>query len=719
MKKILIFLTAICFSGTVFGQANIAAGGTWATARGIINSNFLLMAPKANPTFSVGITTPSITIGAVTITANGQELNILDGALITVAELNRLVGVTSAIQTQLNGKSATSHNHTGTYEPALGNPIVNGYVLSSNTTGARAWIEMTGGTGSSDGLNLGGGTLELIGADAIQFISTNNTSLTLPTTGVLATTQNISDSILTRLSQSSVVVALADSNKYEYGYATPHGVDLQIAASGGSMTYPTAGIPLSTGSTWGTSITDNSTNWNTAYSHTSSTSNPHSVTASQVNLGNVTNESKTTMFTSPVFTGTIPKYSTTDTLALKSDVRGLFIGAELGLGVADSSVNKGYAAFYATTQSLLGKENSLGNPVSNGYVLSSTTSGTRSWIEMTGGGVSSTDVRNIVADSLNFIRSNSVQGLSLADSNKFLNKNYATPRWVDSLITANGAGADSAVYVTVTRLRDSLNDIRILVNSLIEAVAGIGIDIVPPYYSAAEIGLKGSNKVGIKFTEAMIDSLPASSAFSLTENGDAFAITSIAFGATGKDSVYITTTADGVFGNEYRLAYTAPSVQPLQDSAFNHVPSFTNKLVTNNVAEVVEGVELIVNGGFDSDVSWEVGSQWSIAGGVATYANGGYSNIQQLPENMVDSLHVSTDYTIAFDAIASGGGLAVRISSGSHGDIGEQLIAIGYYTTGSYSLNFTTPGTLTRYGIAFYGIIDGGGSIDNVSLKTR
>ena len=38
-------------------------------------------------------------------------------------------------------------------------------------------------------------------------------------------------------------------------------------------------------------------------SHTSSTSNPHSVTATQVGLGNVTNESKSTMFTNPVFTG--------------------------------------------------------------------------------------------------------------------------------------------------------------------------------------------------------------------------------------------------------------------------------------------------------------------------------------------------------------------------------------------------------------------------------
>ena len=174
-------------------------------------------------------------------------------------------------------------------------------------------------------------------------------------------------------------------------------------ASGGGMVYPGAGIPLSTGSAWGTSIANNSANWNTAHSwgnhaglysllghghaetevsftdittgdssttkhgylrklngstvnylrgdgtwvtppnttyteiteaeitagtastlrtitgrraayiigkstpvaHATNTSNPHSVTATQVSLGNVTNESKATMFTNPVFTGTI------------------------------------------------------------------------------------------------------------------------------------------------------------------------------------------------------------------------------------------------------------------------------------------------------------------------------------------------------------------------------------------------------------------------------
>lgn len=143
---------------------------------------------------------------------------------------------------------------------------------------------------------------------------------------------------------------------------------------GGSGSYPGAGIALSTGSAWGTSITNNSTNWNTAYTERrqwdgSSTnlvaatgrtslggttlgsslftlSNPSIVSFLRINadntvtalslanfktvlslspndvlLGNVTNESKATMFTNPQFTG-IARLST-DTLATKPDARNI------------------------------------------------------------------------------------------------------------------------------------------------------------------------------------------------------------------------------------------------------------------------------------------------------------------------------------------------------------------------------------------------------------
>jgi len=44
--------------------------------------------------------------------------------------------------------------------------------------------------------------------------------------------------------------------------------DYELISLPTSMVYPGAGIPISTGIAWGTSITDNSTNWNTAYSQT-------------------------------------------------------------------------------------------------------------------------------------------------------------------------------------------------------------------------------------------------------------------------------------------------------------------------------------------------------------------------------------------------------------------------------------------------------------------
>ena len=52
------------------------------------------------------------TLSAVTdVTASASELNILDGATLSTTELNYVDGVSSAIQTQLNGKAATSHSH--------------------------------------------------------------------------------------------------------------------------------------------------------------------------------------------------------------------------------------------------------------------------------------------------------------------------------------------------------------------------------------------------------------------------------------------------------------------------------------------------------------------------------------------------------------------------------------------------------------------------------
>jgi hypothetical protein len=101
-------------------------------------------------------------------------------------------------------------------------------------------------------------------------------------------------------------------------------------ATGGGMVYPTVGIPLSTGTAWGTSIVNNSANWNTAYSHTLLTTNPHTVTAAQVGLGSVENAAASTLYSvlAHVHTfasltskpTTIAGYGITDAQALDGDL---------------------------------------------------------------------------------------------------------------------------------------------------------------------------------------------------------------------------------------------------------------------------------------------------------------------------------------------------------------------------------------------------------------
>jgi hypothetical protein len=62
---------------------------------------------------------------------------------------------------------------------------------------------------------------------------------------------------------SMVVGSIAKSGGLSTEYLMADGS--VSTGGGGSMTYPGAGIALSTGSAWGTSITNNSSNWNTAY----------------------------------------------------------------------------------------------------------------------------------------------------------------------------------------------------------------------------------------------------------------------------------------------------------------------------------------------------------------------------------------------------------------------------------------------------------------------
>ena len=68
------------------------------------------------------------------------------------------------------------------------------------------------------------------------------------------------DQLATLLQNNYTAIGVTSSKPYLIPLA--NGIN---QAAGGGSSYPLAGIALSTGSAWGTSITNNSTNWNTAY----------------------------------------------------------------------------------------------------------------------------------------------------------------------------------------------------------------------------------------------------------------------------------------------------------------------------------------------------------------------------------------------------------------------------------------------------------------------
>lgn len=71
-------------------------------------------------------TNTTYTLSSFGVTATAAELNALDGITSTVTELNYCDGVTSNIQTQLDGKASSSHNHSASNITAgtLGGKVV-------------------------------------------------------------------------------------------------------------------------------------------------------------------------------------------------------------------------------------------------------------------------------------------------------------------------------------------------------------------------------------------------------------------------------------------------------------------------------------------------------------------------------------------------------------------------------------------------------------------
>ncbi|HPS40018.1 MAG TPA: hypothetical protein PL124_11430, partial [Candidatus Cloacimonadota bacterium] len=321
----------------------------------------------------------------------------------------------------------------------------------------------------------------------------------------------------------------------------------------------------------------------------------------------------------------------------------------------------------------------------------------------TGTGVSITDVRDEIADSLNAIRSASVQGVALSDS--------------------------TDLYVTITRLRDSLlvvrdsiNVLRSEIDDLWLAFANLGTgDVTAPYVESAELGTYNDSIIVVLMsaTDVQQDSVPPVSAFTVYEDAVEMGIADISI---NYDTVFIALDSIGVFGAGYTLDYTR-AYPMLQDSTGNRTQNFTAEAITNNVEEITAGPEnMVTNGTFSTADYWTLGHAnsgqgLSITGGHLAFTDlvaNDDSYADQAQADMVTGLESGVNYTLEFDITMVGTGLSlVRFyTNGGGAGITPYGVERG---TGHYSINFTAP-TISTGGLHIGNFANGsqGWYIDNV-----
>ena len=166
-------------------EAHGATGAVVGTTNTQTLTNKTLTSPKVNED--------------VVMSASSTELNILDGATLSTTELNYVDGVTSAIQTQLNNKAASSDltTHTGATEAHGATGAVVG-TTNTQTLTNKTLTSPTITTPTVSGLILSDGSIVLEGATADAHETTitvtdptADRTITLPdATGTVALTNN-------------------------------------------------------------------------------------------------------------------------------------------------------------------------------------------------------------------------------------------------------------------------------------------------------------------------------------------------------------------------------------------------------------------------------------------------------------------------------------------------------------------------------------------------
>lgn len=690
MKKLIILISAILLTAGLNAQVitPVPAGGTWSTARGIINANDeiasdsmailqLQKAPLASPTFTGTVSLPlTWRINGVMITSNGNELNILDGALVSYQELNKLVGIgTDTISTRAYSRSLIPS--LSSYAP-LASPTFTGVPkISTDTIATRAYARLYGGgegvnidtTSLSNRIDLKApidnpnftGVPKLATSDTI---ATRAYARTYGGTGTV-TIDDVQDEIADSLNVLRPKTLVGNGTVGPFFDGTQDGGQiLYFYGNNGFYTALQGGAPLA----------------NRAY-RLPIAALPSAGTTSLLNIdenGNMGFVASTTYapLSSPNFSG-IPLLATSDTLSTRAYSRSVGGGTMTELSVA-AMINDSLEA-------------------------------------RIGVGVELADVAVMLADSLT---------------------GYVTPsQLTDSLAGFTGGSGDfvyadtTDLLVTVDRLRDSLAILRYDIEELWSILNSLDLgDITPPAFSSAEIGTYSDSIVVILLsnTDVHQDSVPPASAFSVYEGAEEFGIEAIEINS---DTLFIALDSTAVNGETYTLNYTQ-DFPALQDSTGNKTVNWTDRAITNNVeaeSPPASQQNLILH-------SEDMSTGWTMYAGdfidiVVNQANdlNGQATLDEMTtgsgegwfyQTVVSNMSPSTAYVISFEVSSTDtpdATIHVQVENVSPNSTIVDT-AYGASITSSpqrLSFEFTTPGTVNS-GIRFHIIAQTSGGTSTV-----
>ena len=257
---------------SVFGRTGVvvAVSGDYTTTLVTEGTNLYYTDARARAAISVtGSGSYNSATGVITVTGGVTSVNTLTGAVVltttNIAEGTNLYYTQARFDTAFTAKSTTNLTE-GTnlyYTSARANADFDTRLATKSTsnlsegtnlyyTDARVGTYLTANSYATQ-TYVGTQIANLVAAAPATLDTLNELAAALGNDPSFATT--VSTSIGTKVPQARTI--------------TINGTTFDLSANRTytitSMVYPGAGIAVSTGSAWGTSLTDNSSNWNTAF----------------------------------------------------------------------------------------------------------------------------------------------------------------------------------------------------------------------------------------------------------------------------------------------------------------------------------------------------------------------------------------------------------------------------------------------------------------------